>query len=42
MDKLNAGKLPIYEPGLAQLLRAGLESGRLAFTTSYPAGRSIR
>ena len=36
IDKLNAGKLPIYEPGLTELLRTGLESGRLAFTTSYP------
>ena len=36
IDKLNAGKLPIHEPGLTELLRAGLESGRLAFTTSYP------
>src|ERR1700733_8211297 len=36
VDQLNAGQLPIYEPGLAELLRAGLDSGRLAFTTSYP------
>ncbi len=33
--RLNAGQLPIYEPGLEELLRAGLDSGRLAFTTSY-------
>lgn len=36
VDQLNAGQLPIYEPGLAGLLRSGLDSGQLAFTTSYP------
>jgi UDPglucose 6-dehydrogenase len=36
VDVLNAGQLPIYEPGLGELLRSGLDSGRLAFTTSYP------
>src|SRR5450755_2604570 len=36
IDQLNAGHLPIYEPGLRELLRSGLDSGRLAFTTSYP------
>ena len=36
VDQLNAGHLPIYEPGLSVLLRSGLDSGRLAFTTSYP------
>jgi UDPglucose 6-dehydrogenase len=35
IDKLKAGQLPIYEPGLRELLRSGLDSGRLAFTTSY-------
>jgi UDPglucose 6-dehydrogenase len=35
VDQLNAGQLPIYEPGLRELLRSGLDSGRLAFTTSY-------
>jgi UDPglucose 6-dehydrogenase len=29
------GQTPIYEPGLPELLRAGLESGRLRFTGSY-------
>jgi UDPglucose 6-dehydrogenase len=32
---LNAGQLPVFEPGLEQLLRDGLDSGRLAFTSSY-------
>ncbi len=36
VDQLNAGKLPFYEPGLRELLRLGLDSGRLTFTTSYP------
>ena len=36
VDKLNAGQLPIYEPGLGKLLRSGLDSGHLTFTTSYP------
>ncbi|RLK61435.1 UDP-glucose dehydrogenase family protein [Actinokineospora cianjurensis] len=32
---LNQGELPIYEEGLGELLRAGLASGKLRFTTSY-------
>jgi UDPglucose 6-dehydrogenase len=32
---LMAGQLPVYEPGLAELVEAGLRSGRLRFTTSY-------
>ncbi len=33
--RLNAGQPPMFEPGLAELLRAGLDSGRLAFTSCY-------
>ncbi|GII61326.1 UDP-glucose 6-dehydrogenase [Sphaerisporangium krabiense] len=33
--RLSAGELPIHEPGLEELLRQGLASGRLRFTTSY-------
>ncbi|MEV4116391.1 UDP-glucose/GDP-mannose dehydrogenase family protein [Nonomuraea sp. NPDC049695] len=33
--RLNQGELPIHEPGLEPVLRRGLESGRLRFTTSY-------
>ncbi len=33
--RLNAGEVPIYEPGLEELLLDGLRSGRLRFTTSY-------
>jgi UDPglucose 6-dehydrogenase len=32
---LNNGQLPIHEPGLEPVLRRGLESGKLRFTTSY-------
>ena len=32
---LTRGDLPFYEPGLESLLRAGLASGRLSFSTSY-------
>ncbi|MGB6452879.1 MAG: UDP-glucose/GDP-mannose dehydrogenase family protein [Streptosporangiaceae bacterium] len=35
--RLNSGLIPIFEPGLQELLRAGLDSGRLAFTSAYPA-----
>ncbi len=35
--RLNAGQLPMFEPGLPELLRAGLDGGRLAFTSSYAA-----
>ena len=35
VDQLNAGHLPIYEPGLGELLRAGLDARRIRFTTSY-------
>lgn len=34
---LAAGRPPIYEPGLAELLEAGLGSGRLGFTTDVAA-----
>lgn len=32
---LSAGHAPFYEPGLDDILRAALDSGRLRFTTSY-------
>jgi UDPglucose 6-dehydrogenase len=32
---LNAGEVPIFEPGLQELVRDGLSSGRLRFGTSY-------
>ena len=36
VSQLMAGQVPIYEPGLGELVRAGLDSGRPTFTTSYP------
>ncbi|MCX5560846.1 UDP-glucose/GDP-mannose dehydrogenase family protein [Streptomyces sp. NBC_00038] len=33
--RLNSGELPIHEQGLEELLRRGLASGNLRFTTSY-------
>jgi UDPglucose 6-dehydrogenase len=33
--RLNAGEVPIYEPGLQDMLADGLSSGRLTFTNSY-------
>ncbi|HEY9521687.1 MAG TPA: UDP-glucose/GDP-mannose dehydrogenase family protein [Thermopolyspora sp.] len=33
--RLRAGDLPIHEPRLREVLKRGLESGRLRFTTSY-------
>ncbi len=35
VTQLSAGRLPFVEPGLEELLRRGLDTGRLRFTTSY-------
>jgi UDPglucose 6-dehydrogenase len=35
VSALAAGKLPFHEPELGGMLRSGLDSGRLHFTTSY-------
>jgi UDPglucose 6-dehydrogenase len=35
IERLAAGEVPFYEPGLADLLRSGLDAGRLRFSTSY-------
>ncbi len=32
---LNEGRVPIFEPGLEELIRRNREAGRLSFTTSY-------
>ena len=32
--RVSAGEMPFFEPGLESLLRKGLETGRLRFTTS--------
>jgi len=33
VDMLQRGKMPIYEPGLAEIVQANLDAGRLSFTT---------
>ena len=35
---LNRGKMPIYEPGLEQLVKRNIRAGRLSFTTSVKEG----
>jgi UDPglucose 6-dehydrogenase len=36
--KLRQGQVPIYEPGLEELLARNLRDGRISFTTSYAEG----
>ncbi|HEY8593024.1 MAG TPA: UDP-glucose/GDP-mannose dehydrogenase family protein [Sphingomicrobium sp.] len=38
IDGLNAGKMPIWEPGLEALVKANAERGRLRFTKSLAEG----
>lgn len=38
IEKLRAGVMPIYEPGLEEMVRRNQAAGRLCFTTSYAEG----
>ncbi len=35
IDQLSRGELPFYEPGLAELLKSEIATGRLTFTTDF-------
>ncbi len=38
IDDLNNGVIPIYEPGLTEIVKRNIEAGRLIFTTDLKRG----
>ena len=38
IDLLNSGGVPIYEPGLTEMVKRNREAGRLMFTTDAKTG----
>jgi len=42
IETLCSGGVPIYEPGLAEVVQRNVGSGRLHFTTSYAEGLRTR
>ena len=38
IDMLNRGEMPIYEPGLAEMVKRNTDAGRMHFTVSYEEG----
>ncbi|MFB8735915.1 hypothetical protein ACEQPO_26390 [Bacillus sp. SL00103] len=42
INSLKSGVVPIYEPGLKELIEKNTEEGRLFFTTNIPRYQGIR